>query len=126
MADPTIECSGPVSVRVRDADRAEAWYRDVLGLDFLFRAGDLVFFRCGQVRLMLGPAEAGEFDHAASIIYYRVADLPAAHAAMVARGAAFRDPPHLVAKLPDHELWMAFLDDTEGNVLALMSEVREG
>src|SRR5579875_3797361 len=117
-----IEGIGQIGIRVRDTQRAKAFYRDVLGLPFLFEAGSLAFFDCGGVRLMLGPAETAEFDHPASILYYRVADVRAAHAQLSARGVAFRDAPHRVYKLGEVEGWMAFLQDPEGNVLALMSE----
>ena len=92
---------------------------------FLFEAPpQMAFFDCGGVRLMLGVASEPAFDHAASIIYYRVEDIRAAHRTLARRGASFTSPPHFVAKLPDYDLWLAFLQDSEGNVLALMSEVR--
>jgi methylmalonyl-CoA/ethylmalonyl-CoA epimerase len=116
---------GQIAITVKDLPRAVAFYRDVLGARHLFDAGPrLSFFDCGGVRLMLSPAEEPEFDHPASVVYYRVDDIEAAHQALLARGATFRDSPHLIARLPDHELWMAFLRDSEGNTLAIMSEVR--
>lgn len=116
---------GQISIVVQDIGRATAFYRDALGLRFLFEAPPkLAFFDCGGVRIMLSTAEEAEFDHPSSILYFQVDDIRAAHAAMSGRGVEFRDEPHLVAKLPDHELWMAFFKDSEGNTLALMSEVR--
>jgi predicted enzyme related to lactoylglutathione lyase len=115
---------GQISIRVGDVDRATEFYRDVLGMPFLFQVPNMAFFDCGGVRLMLGLAEAPEFDHPASILYYKVDDIRATHQALKDRGAEFIDEPHLLAKMPDHELWMTFLLDTEGNTLALMSEVR--
>ncbi len=115
---------GQISVPVRDLDRAVAFYRDTLGMPFLFRVPNLAFFDCAGVRLMLGVPELPKFDHPASIIYYAVDDIQAAYAALVARGVAFSGTAHCIAKLPDHDLWMAFLDDPEGNTLALMCEVR--
>ena len=113
---------GQIAIPVEDVDRAAAFYADVLGLRLLFRAPPgLVFFDCGGVRLMLSRPEGAP---AAGVVYYAVADLPAAHAALVARGADFVQPPHRIARLPDHDLWMAFLRDSEGNLLGLMSEVR--
>jgi methylmalonyl-CoA/ethylmalonyl-CoA epimerase len=82
------------------------------------------FFDCAGVRLMLSMAEKPEHDHPASVLYYKVDDIRGAVAELKERGAEFLDEPHLIAKLPDHELWMTFLHDTEGNTLALMSEVR--
>lgn len=111
-------------MNARDIDRATTFYRDTLGLPYLFSAASMVFFRCGDVRLMLGVASAPDFDHPGSILYFRVPDITAAHADLAARGVPFRTAPHLVARMPDHELWMAFFDDTEGNTLALMAEVR--
>ncbi|MBZ0249601.1 MAG: VOC family protein [Burkholderiales bacterium] len=122
-----LESIGQVAVNVKDTARARAFYRDVLGLRHLFDAGpDLAFFQCGGVRLMLSPPSERQFDHPGSIIYYKVSDLAATHATIAARGAAFEQPPHLVATMPDHELWMAFLRDSEGNLLALMEEKRPG
>lgn len=117
---------GQIAVTARDLDRATAFYRDTLGLPFLFRAPNLAFFDCAGVRLMLGIPEGAAFDHPSSILYFTVGDLDAAYAALAARGVTFTDRPHLVATMPDHELWMAFFTDTEGNTLALMSEVRPG
>ena len=115
---------GQIAVTVHDLDRAVAFYRDTLGMSFLFRAPNLAFFDCAGVRLMLGVPERPEFDHPSWIIYYVVDQIDAAYAALSARGVAFSGKPHCIAKLPDHDLWMAFFDDPEGNTLALMSEVR--
>lgn len=115
---------GQVSVNVHNLDRAVSFYRDSLGLPLLFTTGDLGFFNCGGVRLMLTPPEKPEFDHPGSVLYFVVPDIQAAHRQLVAKGVSFEGEPHLIAKLPDHDLWMAFFRDTEGNLLALMSEVR--
>ncbi|HVG98462.1 MAG TPA: VOC family protein [Chloroflexota bacterium] len=125
-AGPTAGLSriGQIAVTARDLDRAVAFYRDVLRLPFLFRVPNLAFFDCAGTRLMLGEPEGeGEAGHA-SILYFDVADLPATYDALRARGVTFKDAPHLIARMPDHELWMAFFADSEGNTLALMSEVR--
>ena len=115
---------GQIGITVHDLDRAVAFYRDTLGMRFLFRAPNLAFFDCDGLRLMLSFPERPEHNHPASILYYRVADLRAAHATLTSRGVTFLDEPHLIARMPDHELWMAFFTDTEGNTLGLMSEVR--
>jgi methylmalonyl-CoA/ethylmalonyl-CoA epimerase len=120
----TLEGIGQIAVTAHDIPRAVAFYRDVLGLPLLFQVPRLAFFDGGGVRLMLSEPEGQEFDHPASVIYYRVADLEAAHDRLVRAGVAFRDTPHLVARMPDHELWMTFFTDSEGNTLALMSERR--
>lgn len=129
MASPQAETMvtriGQIAVNARDVPRAVRFYRDVIGLRFLFQpAENLAFFDCGGTRLMLSAPEKPEHDHPSSIIYYQVSDISAAHQQLVARGARFEDEPHLVAKLPDHDLWMTFCRDSEGNLLALMSEVR--
>jgi predicted enzyme related to lactoylglutathione lyase len=116
---------GQIAVNVRDLDRAVAFYRDVVGLEFLFAIPNAAFFDCGGLRLMLAIAEAPEFDHAASIIYYRVDDIRAAGAALATAGAKIEAEPRLIARMPDHELWMCFFRDSEENMAAVMSEVRQ-
>jgi methylmalonyl-CoA/ethylmalonyl-CoA epimerase len=115
---------GQIAMVVQDVPRATAFYRDRLGMRFLFEFPGLAFFDCGGVRLMLSRAEKPEFDHPGSVLYFKVDDIDAAHAELTARGVTFIDKPHLIAKLPDHELWMAFFSDSEGNTLALMNEKR--
>jgi len=118
---------GQIGFTVADLPRAVAFYRDLLGLRFLFEAPpQLAFFDCGGTRLMLTPPEregavAGhQFN---SILYYSVADIHSAAAALAGRGVRFDQPPHIVARLAAADLWMAFLRDPDGNVVALMSEV---
>ena len=116
---------GQIAITVRDLPRAVNFYRDVLGMRHLFDAGPkLSFFDCGGVRLMLGPAEKPEFDHPGSVLYYKVADINATFAALKGRDVDFIDEPHLIAKMPDHDLWMVFFRDSEGNTLGLMCEMR--
>jgi methylmalonyl-CoA/ethylmalonyl-CoA epimerase len=116
---------GQISVTVHDLDRAVAFYRDVLGMKLLFQfPPKMAFFDCGGIRLMLSLPDEPEFDHPASILYYPVDDLQGAWAHLKDHGADLRREPHLVARMPDHELWMAFFRDPEGNTVALMSEVR--
>ncbi len=111
-----------ISIRAHDTERAVRFYRDTLGLKLLFQAPPaLAFFDCGGIRLMLSPPEA-EFDHQGSIIYFGIEDIKATREVLVAGGVAFRTEPHMIAKLPDREVWLADFKDSEGNVLALMSE----
>ena len=116
---------GQIAIPVADVDRAAAWYADVLGLRLLFRAPPgLAFFDCGGLRVMLSRPEGDGAPVSTGVLYYVVADIAAARATLAARGAVFVAAPHLVARLPDHDLWMASCHDSEGNMLALMSEVR--
>jgi len=122
---PLLQRIGQIAVNVKDVARATAFYRDALGVRHLFDAGPkMSFFMLGDVRLMLGVAEKPEFDHPGSILYLVVADIDAAYSSLKGKGVAFEDAPHLIAKMPDHELWMAFFRDSEGNLLALMCEKR--
>ena len=116
---------GQIAVPVSDIDRAVAFYRDTLGMPFLFQAPPgLGFFDCGGVRLCLDPPAKARSDPYSPLLHSQVPDLDAAFEALSARGVSFEAKPHLVAKLPDHELWMAFFRDPDENLLALMSEVR--
>jgi len=116
---------GQIQVPARDVDRAAKFYSEVLGLTLLFKASpNLAFLDCGGVRIMIDKPEKPEFDHPGSILYFVVPDIQAAHATMKNAGAHFEDEPHLIARMPDHDLWMTFFRDTEGNLMGLMSEVK--
>jgi len=116
---------GQIAIQAHDVERAAAFYEDVLGLKLLFKAPPgLVFLDCGGVRLMFTRPEKTELDHPNSILYFAVPDIQAAHAKMKEKGVKFEDEPHLIAKMPDHDLWMVFFRDSEGNLMGLMSEVR--
>lgn len=117
---------GQIAVPVRDLARASTFYRDTLGMKFLFQAPPgLGFFDCGGVRLLVDASAGNQIEPRSSVIYYKVADIRSAFETLSTRGVSFEDEPHLVAKMPDHELWMTFFRDPDGNLLALMSEVRE-
>jgi methylmalonyl-CoA/ethylmalonyl-CoA epimerase len=116
---------GQIAITVRDLQQATRFYRDTLGIRLLFEVPNMAFFDCGGVRLMMSQAEKPEFDHPASILYFRVAEIQTAHQTLRARGVRFEDEPHLVARMPDHELWMTFFRDMDNNLFALMSEVRK-
>ena len=116
---------GQIQVRAHDVERAAKFYQEVLGLKLLFKAPPgLAFFDCGGVRMMIDHPEKPEFDHPSSILYFAVPDIQAAHAQMKQSGVRFEDEPHLIARMPDHDLWMTFFHDSEDNLMALMSEVR--
>jgi methylmalonyl-CoA/ethylmalonyl-CoA epimerase len=121
---PCLDQIGQIFVNVMDLDRAIAFYRDTLGMNFLFQAPpNMAFFDCGGVRLMLGVADRPEVNHPASIIYYKVNDIERVYETFNARGVEFIVKPHLVAPMPTYDLWLADFKDSEGNILALMSEV---
>jgi len=114
---------GQIAVNVHDVKRAVVFYRDTLGMKLLFEIPNAAFFDCGGVCLMLSLPEQPEFDRSASIIYYKVPNIRATFETLSSRGVRFEGEPHFIARMPDHDLWMAFFRDSEGNLLALMSEV---
>lgn len=114
-----------IGVTVSDVGTALPFYRDVLGLTFLFGpAPTLAFLAAGGVRIMLStPQGAGTVGHN-SLLYFKVTDIASTHAAIIARGARNERHPQLTAKMPDHELWTAFVRDPDGNLIGLMEEKR--
>ena len=120
-----IDNLGQIALTVRDIQRSVAFYRDTLGLRFLFAPGPaLAFLAIGDVRLMLSAPEGELAPGSSTVLYLRVADIDAEHALLTSRGVTFIDAPHLVARMPDHELWMCFFRDPDGHLLALMCERR--
>lgn len=122
---PTLQIGpiGQIAIPVTNLERAVAFYRDSLGLKFLFQVPNLAFFDCGGVRLMLDiPEDSGE--RRSSVIYFKVSQIEEVYQTVSARGVVFEGKPHLIARMPDHELWMAFFRDPDRNLHALMSEVR--
>ncbi len=121
---PEITGVRQIAITVADVARATAFYRDALGLSFLFSAGpNLAFLDIGGVRLMLAGPEGDFTPGASSVLYFKVADIQAAHAAMAERGVAFPGVPHFIAAMPDHDLWLDDFRDPDGNPLALMCEL---
>ena len=115
---------GQIALPVRDLSRAVRFYRETLGMKFLFEAPPaLAFFDCGGIRLMLDRPETAKFERHSSILYFRVADIHDGYAQLRERDVRMEDEPHLIHRFPDHELWMCFFYDTEDNMLALMSEM---
>jgi len=112
-----------IAVNVQDVERATKFYRDVLGLKFLFEFPGLSFFDADGVRLMLAKGETPEIDHPASVIFYFVSDIIGAHEVLEEKGVQVLKEPHIIAPMPDHDLWIADYKDSEGNIFALMSEV---
>src|SRR5205085_10135259 len=124
MARFALNRIGQIALAVRDVDRAEAFYRDVLGLRHVYRYGDLTFFDCAGVRLLLEKAR--DAAKHGSPIYFICPDIALAVRELEQRGIVFDGPPHLIAAMDDHDLWMAFFADPDGNVLALMQEAPKG
>ena len=122
----TLEITGvgQIAINCHDLKRAVEFYRDKLGLKLLYEFPGLAFFDCGGVRLMLSQPEKEEFDRRASIIYYRVGDIHQASHALIERGVVLEHEPRVIAKMSDHDLWMSFVRDSEGNLVGLMSEVK--
>ena len=121
LANATI---GQLMLPVDDFDRGVAFYRDVLGLPFLFVAPpQMAFFRCGTVRLLVGVLPPGHEAKRGSAVYFQVADIQATHATLAAAGVRFGAAPHVVHRTPRSELWLTEFSDPDGNPLALMSEV---
>jgi predicted enzyme related to lactoylglutathione lyase len=114
---------GQIHVSVSDLDRSVEFYRDVLGVPFLFRVSGqpMAFFQSGDVRLYLGVPVTPEFATKV-LLYFRVDDIDAEYARLAAAGVAFVDQPHLVHRDDNHELWMTSLRDPDGHNLALMQE----
>ncbi len=125
MSRVTVGGIGQIGLTVKDLAKAKEFYGEVLGLPFLFDAGTMAFYQCGGVRLMLGTAEAGqEGPVGGTILYFKVMGIEAVCTELQGMGVGFVQEAHRVAKMPDHELWMAFVKDPDGNVVGLMEEVR--
>ena len=124
IAKPTVHLDkiGQIAITVSDLARSKNFYQNTLGMKFLFDAGNMAFFQCSDIRFMIGTSPE-PVSASGTILYFKVLDIHVAHSHLVAQGVAFTHAPQLVAKMPDHELWMAFLSDPDGNQLALMSEV---
>jgi methylmalonyl-CoA/ethylmalonyl-CoA epimerase len=119
-----ITSIGQIAIVVHDLPKAVEFYRDKLGLRFLYEFPGLAFFDCGGVRIMLSFPENAEFDHPASILYYKVADINQAWRVLEARGVKLEHEPHVIARMPDHDLWICAIRDPENNLVELMSEVK--
>ena len=113
-----------IAITVTDLARSKAFYQDKLGLTSLFDAGTMAFLQCGDVRVLLGTPEPGKpISNGGTILYFKVKDLPGIHARLTQSGISAAQPPHLIAKMPDHDLWLSIINDPDGNSVGLMSEV---
>ena len=118
-----LEKIGQIAITVDNIVIAKDFYQNTLGMKFLFEAGNLAFFKCGDIRLMLTTPEKPA-SRGGTILYFKVDNIQATYAALKERGVAFIDEPHLIARMPDHELWMVFLKDPFENLLGIMCEIR--
>jgi methylmalonyl-CoA/ethylmalonyl-CoA epimerase len=114
---------GQIAISVSDLPRSKQFYGETLGMKFLFDAGPMAFYQCGQTRFMIGAGNEKTVVPGGTILYFTVDDINAVHASLVAQDVYFLAEPHLVAKMPDHDLWMAFLKDPDGYTIGLMSEI---
>src|SRR5688572_27681889 len=114
---------GQIAILVQDLERAVPFYRDKLGMQYLFTASNLAFFDCAGTRLMLSTPEPGQAHSGNSIIYFTVGNIDAAYRELAGRGVSFDDQPHIIANMGTYDLWMAFFRDSEHNLLGIMSEV---
>ena len=117
---------GQIALPVSDVDRSEAFYETVIGLRKLYRFGDLSFFDCAGVRLLLEKTHDGAPPEKGGCVYFRCADIALTVAELERRGVAFTHAPHLIARMDDHDLWMAFFEDPDGHTLAVMQEAPKG
>jgi len=113
---------GQIAISVTDLARSKEFYQNTLGMKLLFEAGSMAFFQCGEIRFMIGVSEE-TFTPGGTILYFKVGDIHRTHALLLEQEVVFSHGPHLVARMPDHELWMAFFSDPDGNLLGMMSEV---
>ena len=114
-----------IGMPAKDIERAVAFYRDVLGLPLLMEGPNMAFFKCGEVRLYVdaNPGVAKPGDN--SFIYFRSSNIQRDHAALKERNAKIQQEPHLIANLPDREIWLMWVRDSETNLLGIMEERRK-
>jgi methylmalonyl-CoA/ethylmalonyl-CoA epimerase len=117
-----FDAIGQIAITVGDVAKSKDFYQNTLGMKFLFDAGAMAFFQCGDIRFMIGSSEQPG-PRGGTILYFKVQDIHQTHALLKEHGVEFEQAPHLVAKMPGHDLWMAFLKDPDGNILGMMSEV---
>ena len=116
---------GQIAITVSDVSQALVFYRDVLGLEFLFSpAPTLAFLRAGSVRVMLSTPQGAGAVGANSVLYFKVNEIENVFTAIVERGAQVEREPQLAAQMPDHALWIGFVRDPDGNLVGLMEEKR--
>lgn len=123
MGTTTIQKVGQIGVPVKNLQSAVSFYQDALGLTLLFQTDTMAFFECNGLRLLLSLPEKEQYANSSSVIYFQVENIKETYHDLIGKGVSFIDEPHLVAKMGQTETWMTFFKDTEGNTLALISEV---
>jgi methylmalonyl-CoA/ethylmalonyl-CoA epimerase len=111
-----------IAITVKDLERATAFYRDVLGIRLLMSAPNMAFFDCGGVRLYLASGEGTEHQGASSCIYFRANDISGLLGVLKEKSVSIHQEPQILAKMPDHDLWLMWIRDSEGNLLGVMEE----
>lgn len=124
MQAEIIQNIGQISIPVKDLQRAIDFYKEKLGLSFLFNTDTMAFFDCDHLRIMLTLPEKEAFDHPSSVVYFQVCDIKSVYQQLKEKQVAFIDEPHMVSKIEQTETWMVFFKDTENNTHALISEVK--
>ena len=126
MTDETavhFDIIGQIALNITDLARSKDFYQNTLGMKLLFEAGAMAFFQCGGIRFMIGTSEDSS-PRGGTLIYFKVQDIHHVCGILRDKGVAFHQRAHLVARMPDHELWIAFIKDPDENILGIMSEVR--
>lgn len=111
-----------IAITVKEIERATTFYRDVLGLRLLMNAPNMAFFDCGGVRLYLASGEGTEHQEASSCIYFRTHDISGLLRALKEKGVSIHQEPQILARMPEHDLWLMWIRDSEGNLLGVMEE----
>lgn len=124
MSFEGLSSIGQIIIPVHNIETAVEFYRVSLGMKYLFQVPNMAFFDCGGIRILLGIPENFADAHPSSIIYFKVDDIQAATSTLIDRGVEFQGEPHMIAEMPDHDLWMSFFRDPDQNTLALMSEIK--
>jgi methylmalonyl-CoA/ethylmalonyl-CoA epimerase len=113
-----------VAQHADDLDRASAFYSELLGgaPAARFDPPGLLFFNIGTSRLLLERAASS------AVIYLLVDDARALVELLRSRGVEIVEEPRVIFSHTDDRLgpagtdeWMAFIRDSEGNVLGLVS-----
>ena len=123
--EPRLKGVGQILVPISDLDRAVDFYEGVLGLSLSMRFPGIAFFDAGNTRLYLARVPQADFQGRATI-YFWVDDVTATIASLEERGAPVRERPSIVHEADDHDLWMGFVTDPDGNQIGVMREAPKG